>query len=358
MRRRKILALLIAIIMVASLMAGCSRPSENGGAASNEGTTGTAGSGDVITIKFAHTDTEQRTSHIAAVHFKEYMEKNTNGRVAVEIYPNGQLGDDQEILKGVQLNTIQMWYGSSSALSALIGPEGDIFNLPYMFKSFDHLFTAIDECGGYDLYNEVVQKYGYYCLGLEYDGARSIINSVKPVNTIEDMKGLKIRATPSEILIRTLELMGANPVPMSWSEVYTGLQQGSIDGMDQGVAMIVDQKFYEVSKYFSATDHLVQTASVITSQKFLDSLPEDIKAVLLEGGKILAEEQRQLEYEKAEESIQILKDNGVAVNTITDAERERFTQAVSPIYDEYRDKIGADLMDQVFKMADEAAAKL
>lgn len=300
-------------------------------------------------IKCAHTDSEQRSIHTAFVNFEKYVEENSGGRIDVQIFPNGQLGGDKDVLDGMQAGTVDM----SVMACAVLGSYDQRFNLldlPFLFKDYDSMTKAITgELG--DTYFSWMEEYGYVGLGFEYDGAKNISNNVRPIYTVEDMKGLKIRCMETPLYISILKSMGANPTPMSFTEIYTGLSQNTIDGQDGVAGLTYDSKLHEVSKYFSLTGQTYSNAIIVASKPMMDGLPEDLRQIVKDGAKIMQDEQREIESGLEQNFIKLIDESDTcAVNEITD--RQSFVDATRPVYDEYRKIVGDEIMDYVLKAAD------
>lgn len=338
MKMKKVLVLMLVIALAGFVMVGC-----GGGGGSDTGD-GEA-SDEVITIKFGHTDSDARSNNVAAMEFKDFMEANTDGRVKVEIYPNAQLGDDQELVKGLQLGTVQLYTGAAANLGGVFGEKLDVLDLPFLYDGYENWSKGIYDNGAGEIYNKLLEEYGLYNVTYEYDSARCVNNNVRPIYTVADMKNIKMRCMSSNMYIKIYESMGSNPTPMSFGEVYTGLSQGTIEGQDNPPGLTCDKKFYEVTKYYSLTRHTISPAPVTTSLAFLNSLPDDIRAVFDEGIDTMSKNQREMEYSREQEYIKEINDNGCAVNEVT--ELDSFREAVKPVYDEWRTIVGDDIIDEL-----------
>lgn len=340
MKRRKVLSLILVVMMAAVFAVGCgARGGGDGGGASGE---------EPIVIKIGHSDSETRATNVSALEFKDFMEEKTDGRVTVEVYPNGQLGEDDDIVKGVKLGTCQIFIGTQGSVSSVLGEKYDVLDLPFLYNSYEEWCDGmLSEGGGLDLYNELLEGTGYVALDFAYDGQRSILTTKKPIRSLADMKGLKIRVTPSEMYLSIFKAMGANPTPMAFGEVYTGLTQGTIDGLDHSATVIVDQKFQEPSKYFTLTNHMTSPQPILTSQAFLDSLPQDVHDIFLEGIAKMGERQRELEHSKEAECLQTMKDDGIEVIELNDEQLAEFVKAVQPVYNQWREYSGDEAVDRM-----------
>ena len=302
----------------------------------------------VYKIIIADEDNEERTTNQCALKFKERVEKESNGRLSVELHCNGELGGDQETFEGMQLGTIQMVMCGAAALGNYDARFG-MLDFPFLFDDYEEMTAAVTgELG--ELYDSVAQEYGFKVLGWMYDGARSISNNTKPINTLEDVKGLKMRVMQNDMYISMFKAWGTNPTPMSATEIYTALSQGVIDGQDNPPALGYSQKYYEVQKYYSWTRHTFQNCLVLTSTKWLDSLPDDLRKIVEDAALDMAAEQRVMEREN-ESKMEKAIDDSDSCTTNEVADRESFKKASAPVYEEMREKMGSDFVDQVLKAA-------
>ena len=304
-----------------------------------------------IVIKIGHTDSETRSTNTTAVEFKKFMEAETKGKVAVEVYPNGQLGDDDDLLKAVKLNTCQIYIGGQGTVSGLLGPEVGITDLPFLYDSYEDWIKGSFDNGGLALYNKLISDSGLVCLDFEYDGMKNIITTKKPIRNIDDLKGLKIRVTNTDLNLAVYKSMNANPTPMAFGEVYTGLTQGTVDGVDHCLGVMVDQKYYEPGKYLTLTSHMNSPLVVISSSSFVNSLPEDIKTIFKKGIALMASKQREMEHSVESDCIDVMKKNGIEVIELSSKDKEKFKEITAPIYEEWRSVLGSDVMDEILEIA-------
>lgn len=348
MKKNRFVALALTLAMALTVMTGC------GGRGSLAGDSSASGDGAdssaPIVIKVAHTDSSSRSTNVAAEEFKAFMESKTDGRVTVEVYPDGRLGDDDDLLKSVQLGTVQVYIGGETTVSSLVGDQVGFTNLPYLYDSYEHFCEANFENGGLELYNELLAGSGFVCLDFQYDGFRNIITAKNAVRNLADMSGKKIRTANTELYLATYAAMGGNPTPMAFGEVYTGLTQGTIDGVDHCLGVMADQKYYEPCDYLTLTNHLCIPLAVVSSESFVNSLPEDIRAIFDEGIAQMGATQRELEYAKEQECVQTMADAGVEVIELSAEQLKEFQDVTAPVYDQWRDVLGSDVMDKVLEI--------
>ena len=340
---KKTLLIILTMVLVIGSITGCGGNSGNTGQTTEKET-------KPIVLKLAHVEAMDRSIHTSAEDFKKFVEEKTNGRVEVQLFPNGQLGGDKDVLEGIQLNTIQMSIMGASVLGSFDDKFG-VLDLPYLFDSYEDMSKAV--CGPLgDLYNSWLLEYGFMGLGFEYDGARSISNNVRPINSVADVKGLKLRVMQTQVYISMMNLMGANPTPMSFTELYTSLAQGVVDGQDNPPSIAYTNNFQEVQKYYSWTRHTFQNGVIVTSKAFMDSLPGDIRDVIIEGALMMQNTQRDFERSLESDYEKKIGESGTCtVNEVPAANMKGFRDAVAPIYDEFRGLIGKDVMEQVLAAA-------
>ena len=299
----------------------------------------TSGTGEVVVIKIAHVQNDQDSVHLAGLAFEKYVEEQSNGSIDVQVYPNSELGSDVETLEGCLLGTVEIATPSTAQLNSYQNSFG-ILDMPFIFKDTETAFAAVDgELG--DRLKADAKNSGFHVLGFYFIGNRGLSNSVKEVHTPDDMKGLDIRVMESPVYIATMEALGANPTPMAFSDLYTALQQGAVDGQDNSASVTYDYKFFEVQPYYSLTDYVVGLGVVTTSEAFFQTLTPEQQAIVEEGAKLyLVDEQRRLKMDIDGGKVEELIAAGVTVTEISPENHDLFVEAVQPVYDQFIDEIG------------------
>jgi len=340
---KKLLALTLVLALVGATAAGCGRGETGGG---EEAT-----SEEPIIIKVGHTDTSARSTNVCIEWLAEYMAEQTDGRVVVEAYPDGQLGDDPEICKGLLLGTAQVYFGLSGVLGGIVGPQLDIVDLPFLYTSYDEWVTGSFDNGGLEIYNELLEGTGYTCVDFMYNGMMNLCSSKKVYKNSADMAGYKVRVTASEMNVKIFEALGANPTPMAWGEVYTSVAQGAVDGLTHSLGVFNDFKFYELAPYITLTEHQSSPYTVVMSTEFLESLPDDIYDIWMDGLQQACAKQRDMERGLELEYVQNFIDNGATVYECTAEEKAAFYELCKDIYTAQRDVTGADVFDRFLATA-------
>lgn len=338
---KKLLAILLIVVFVLVSVVGCT------------GKEAAATPAEPIVLNLATCVTEDSTLGKACTEFKKYVEERSEGQIIVNILPNSQYGGDIESTVAVAMGTIQM----CPAVTSVLTPYCDdfmILDLPFLFISRDASYAALDGDLGNAL-NANLGDLGLVNLGYNDNGLRQITNNARPINVPADLKGVKMRVMESPVYIRMFELLGANPVPMSFSGVFTALQHGTVDGQENGVSLIYDSKFHEVVKYLSLTGHVYSVNANLINKTFYTGLPADLQKIIADGVKIeLVDYQRELESSADANYIQKLKDAGMVVNEITPENMLKFREAVATMFNEYK----ANVNPELFTMVDNANASV
>jgi tripartite ATP-independent transporter DctP family solute receptor len=303
-----------------------------------------AGAQYTIKVGYIGSDSHPTMKAMREVFAKE-IEEGSGGKIKVELYPNGQLGGDRELCEAVQLGTIQMAIPASSVLSGF-DKRIQVLDLPYLFTTRQAAFSAVDGILGEKLNSYMAAK-GILILGYQENGFRHVTNNRNPIKTPEDLKGMKIRTMENPMHIAFFKELGANPTPMSWGELYTALQQGTVDAQENPYAMIYDGKFYEVQKYVSETGHVFSYEVLIANKKFIDKLPEDLRSLVIKAAKDATIKQRQFMEEEENFFKNKVIEAGMQVNVLTPEDKKPFIAAATKVYKQFEKELGKDLMDIV-----------
>ena len=295
------------------------------------------------TIKVGYIGSESHPTMQAMKTFGDNVAKGSEGKIKVELYPNAQLGGDRELCEGVQMGTIQMAIPSTSALAGF-DKRIQVLDLPYLFTTREAAFEAVDGELGQKL-NEFLGKKGFYVVGYLENGFRHVTNSKQPITKPEDLSGLKIRTMENPMHLAFFKELGANPTPMSWGELYTALQQGTVDAQENPYAMIDDGKFYEVQKYVSETGHVFSYEILIANKKFMEKLPEDLRALVIdEAQKAIATQRAAMKTEEANFEAKVIK-GGLTANELTPEQKKPFVEKTKVVYAQFEGELGTEIMD-------------
>lgn len=306
--------------------------------------TGAAFAAPEYVIKVGYILPENQSDHIIMRDvFKKDIEEKSGGRISVELYPNAQLGGDRELIESVQLGTVQVAIPATSALAGF-DKRFQVFDLPFLFKSKETAFKALDGELGKTV-DELLKPLGMRNLGYGENGYRHITNSRGPIHKPEDLKGIKLRTMENPLHLAFFKMLGANPTPMSFGELYTALQQGTVDGQENPVVLVYTSKFYEVQKFYSLTGHVYSATMLVANDDFFASMPEDLWKIVEDAGKRYVVEQRALAEVQEQEFLEELKKTGLQINELTPEEKQLFIDATLPAYDQFKDIIGAELVE-------------
>jgi C4-dicarboxylate-binding protein DctP len=311
---------------------------------------------DPIIIKFSHVVAVDTPKGKGAQKFKELAEAATKGRVKVEVYPNSQLYKDKEEMEALQLGAVQMLAPSLSKFGPLGVKEFEVYDLPYILPSKAALVRVNEGPIGKSLLKKLEPK-GITGLAF-WDNGFKEMTSNKPIKTVADMKGQKLRIQSSKVLDAQMRALGANPQVMAFSEVYQAMQTGVVDGGENTPSNVYTQKMHEVQKYLAVTDHGYIGYAVITNKKFWDSLPADIRTALegaMKEATRYANDIAQKENDAALEGIR--KAGKTEVYALTPAEKAQWRKALLPVQKEMEARIGKDLIAAFNKEASAVEGK-
>ncbi len=309
-----------------------------------------------IVVKFSHVVTDETPKGKGAIRFKELAEAKTQGRVKVEVYPNSQLYKDREELEALQLGAVQMLAPSVSKFGPLGVRKFEVFDLPYMFADESSLEHVVEGPVGKGLF-KLLEPKGIVGLAYWFNGFKEFTAN-RPLRKLDDFKGMKIRIQSSKILEGEIKAFGAIPQVMAFSEVYTALQQGVVDGEENTSSNKYTQKMHEVQKHMTLSDHGVVMYAVIVNKKFWDGLPADIRKSL---GEAMAESTKYVwdiakkENDDALAKIKAAKTTQVYV--LPAAEKAVWRKAMLPLYQEYEGVVGKDTLQAIEKTVAQSSAK-
>ncbi|WP_206460553.1 TRAP transporter substrate-binding protein [Anaerovorax sp. IOR16] len=336
MKAKKVIALFLSLSMFLLALAGCGTSSNDANSKSSE---------DPIVISIAHTDSSNRSTNECGIWLNDYLQKETNGKVAVEMYPDGQLGDDPDLAAGVKLGNVTIYFGLASVISSIVGEKASCVDLPYLYSTYDEWVQGTFENGGLELFNEALEGSGYTCLDMMYNGMRCVASSKKIYHNSDDLKGQKVRIAQNDLNVKLWQSMGANPTPMAWGEVITSLSQGTVDALDHSLGVFNDFNIHEIAPYVTVTNHCSSPYPVICSTEWLNSLDDETREKVVDGVHQMCEKQRVMERENELSYLERFEQEGATVYTLSAQEQEALKEAVKPVYKEWRKRVGDDVID-------------
>jgi TRAP-type transport system periplasmic protein len=297
--------------------------------------------GAQTTLRIASVTAPQHHHNVALRWFAERV-KNDDQNLDVKVLDGSQLGGERDYIEGMILGSIEMAQVSTGPIAAFI-PEFDIFSLPYLFRNTDHFVKVLDGPVGAECF-KLLEGRGIKGLCWFDNGYRDIFNSKRAIKEPADLKGLKIRSMESPVMIDTLNSMGASATPMAYGGVYTALQQGVLDGAENAPGNVVADKFYEITKYYSLTRHFRPPGVFGMSLKVWNRLTPEDQKVLQTQAIALQSYEIDLTKKVEQQAIDELRAKGMQVN---DADTATFRKAVEPVYQKFKAKFGAKLVDAI-----------
>ncbi|MBY7144518.1 TRAP transporter substrate-binding protein [Virgibacillus sp. NKC19-3] len=332
--RKNIFLLCFLSLMV--LLVSCSASDSSGEVSTDEAE---------FVLRLPHIVSTDNPAHIAALDFQEEVEEESDGRIEVQIFPNGELYDsDRELIEALQLNNIEISLVGAPSLGNF-DERFYVLDLPFLFEDREAPRQALAGELGEELSNGL-EDINLKVLGYGYDGFRHVLNSQHPIETLEDMNGLQLRVQESEIQEEMFNALGANASPLAYGELYSALQQNVYDGMDSPLGLVDSGLFYEVQDYLSLTYHQYSGLIFLMSQERFNQLPEDLQDIVVTAAADMEDNYYDL-VDEAEDTIrqEMEDDNLIEINEISKGERQRLIEAVQPVYDQFAEIVGEDLVD-------------
>lgn len=304
--------------------------------AAADGSEAKAPVGDPIELTFGHGQAEGHPYQQAALYFKDLVEKESGGSITVTVAPNGTLGDERESVEALQMGTMDISVAVAAALSGF-DSNMDVFNMPYLFDSREEAFKVLDGEVGQELFGNLesqgIKVFGTYDLGF-----RSMTNSTRPIETPDDCKGLRVRTLESSVCVDALGALGMDAVSMSFSELFTALQTGAVDGQENPLFTIYNSRFYEVQKYLSLTEHFYPVCPLMMSEITWNKLSPEQQDIVADAMKKSLDYERELAGEELDKMLEGCKEKGMEVNEV---DKAPFIEAVQPVYEKYNSQFGS-----------------
>lgn len=311
------------------------------GAVALLGTLATAPALAQTDFKMAYALSQDSHYGAGAAAFVESLKGSGSG-YGIEQFPNSALGGEREVIEGLQLGTIDLAIVSTGAVLNFV-PQAGVFDIPFLFRDLAHARKVLDSQIGQDMLAEF-PKHGIIALAWGEQGFRHLTNNKRPVKEPADIKGLKIRITENPIHLAAFRELGVLATPMAWPEVQPALQQGTIDGQENPLSVIVSIKLWQLQKYLSLTGHVYGPALVLMSPSAWNGMSDAEKANFQKAAADSVTSMRQFVDEVERSGIAQLKENGMEVNTV---DHEAFVKAVEPVYPKYYKQFGEELVESI-----------
>lgn len=302
------------------------------------------------TYKMALGDAQGGTQYALGEKFAELFKEKTGGKHKISMFPNGQLGSEQDTINDASMGTLDFSVLAINNITPF-SPTVGVMTLPYVIQSLEEAVTLTRGEIGKEMEKNTIRDAGVRIVGWAYSGFRVLTNSKKPVTSPEDLKGLVIRVPKNEIMIATYQAWGVNPTPMAWSETFTGLQQGVVDGQDNPYITNSAMKFYEVQKYVTNIRYIFSLEPLIISEQVFQDQKPDVQKAILEAGHeaTLFSEQYIKDTEgRIKEELQA---KGMEISDPANNEAAWIEQATTAVWPKYYESIGGkDKLDRVLKI--------
>lgn len=324
----------IVVVAIAFLLAGC-------------------GSGESVTILKAALSQNPSEPQVRAVEFfADLVAEGTDNRVRVEIYPNNQLGNQRDVVEGLQMGSVEL--ANIASVMASFVPEINLFELPFLFDGPEHFDAVVDSEIGLGL-GPAFESRGLHLLGYFDVGERHIMTTDRPIERLEDLNGLKIRTMENRLHLATFKAFGANPLPMAYGELYTALEQGVIDGAEAADPNYFAKRFYEPAPYWARIGWIRLIEYVVMSRSFYDGLSPEDQSVIDRSARAMILQQRSWYREEAEAALQRLQEAGVIIST---PDRGPFRATARSIYEDWADEVGGmEKIEAIFALGDSGRSR-
>ena len=307
-------------------------------------------------LKYTHFQpgSEDQPKHAAALAFKEYVEENTAGSVRVELYPASQLGDADTVLQGLQLGTIELGVVHDGPIAEFFPPI-ELISTPFLFENQRVAYQVFDGEFGDHFAERMLDEAGIRMMAFADNGIRHFTNDVRPIRTPEDMQGLTIRIQPSPVYQRLIESLGASAITVPWTELPTALQQGVVDGQENGVTNILAASLYQYQRHVSLNGHVYSVHLYLMNPDFYDSLNADEQQVIDEAIVIARDIHREMTAAQDLNAEEILSGVGMEVAVLTSEEIGAFRELAQPPVLEYlAGRVGDEWVERIMQAVEAA----
>lgn len=293
-------------------------------------------------LRLSHTGAPTHHYQTITEAFAAEIEEKTGGAVEIQVFPSDQLGNQLESVEGTLIGTLEMTLASDTVLSNWV-PDMGALNLPFLFANMDEYLEVAEGPVGDNL-SAQLEAQGAIVIGWWGNGMRHITNNVRPIEAPSDLEGLKIRVPEGRVFVDTLNALGAGATVMSFSELYSALQLGVVDGQENPPAHIITQNFNEVQDYVSRTGHIHMGSPLIINANVFQSMPEDFQKILLDTGREYNRKHIDMIASLEEEQWAQVAERGMTIN---DVDKAPFRAAVQTVYDNASDTMSAEILDQL-----------
>ena len=335
----------VVLTLVASLI-GCGggNTQTNSSGTTTDSSSNGDGSEPKVTFRLSTTSSKGGAMYEGAMKYAELVKERSNGEIEVQVFPDGQLAKDLSALDAHKTGTIEM--SIPSTVMAQKSPEFGVFDIPFLFANREKVQEFANGTMWKEDFQPLFEKDGLIGLGFWENGFRHITNNIRPINTPEDLDGVKLRVPESKLRVAAFKEFGTNPVTMDFSEVFTALQQGVVDGQENPFVQIEAGRFYEVQKYLSLTNHTYTPGYLVASKVWFDKLAPEHQKILKDVAVEVGDWTREYGAQAEGELLEKFKQAGMEVN---EADVAAFQAKVAPVIDTLKETIDPAFVDKMIK---------
>lgn len=329
-----LISLMLSVCIAGTMLGGCGGKSSSSQSSEKK-----------VTLKYAELNPDNHPMTIAANEFAKIVKDKSKGRIEIKVYPSGQLGDEKTQIQGVQMGAIDFMRANAVSLGDYGVKKMNLFALPFVFRDRDHIWKVLDGSIGNEIMDSV-QTSGTKMVGVGWmeEGSRNFFFRSKEVKTVADMKGLKIRVPQTQILMDTVAAFGASPTPISYSELYSSLQTGVVDGAENPPTGYVANNYTEVCKYYTLDSHVYSPSVIVMSEAKWNKLSPEDQKILKEAMKEVEKFNRASAEKADNEALAAAKKAGVTITEVPN--KAEWQNAVKPLYEKYGAEFKA-LLDSI-----------
>ena len=299
-----------------------------------------------LSLKFGHPYNEAHPLARGAQMFADKIKEKTGGKINIAVFPNSTIGSSRALVESMQIGVVDFALVPTTNVATFYKPL-DIYYLPFLFRDSAHAYAVSDGPIGASMFEDMRKKIGIRNIGMYESGFRTITTRDKKISEPDDMKGVKFRVVNNPLNVDTFKALGANPTPMALSEVFTGLQQGTIDGQDNPVGNVKAFGFDKVQKFITLSNHQWAGIMFLANDKMFSGQPEAVQKLFSETAKETETWERETLNAEEAKYLEEMEKGGMTVTRLTPEQSAKFQKAMEPVWDKYREKIGADLIKSV-----------
>lgn len=344
---KKLVSFLLAVAMICTMLTSCGGSNAaDAGKNQDAATENTATAENPIVIKISHQNASTHPIQEGLLEFKRILEEKSGNTITCDIYDSAVLGNDTSNVQQVIANSLDAAMIMGAVIWQGYDDRASVEEVPFLFSDYESAWAAYDgEFGDY-IAKEIIEPQGGHVVGFWDNGFRHFTNNTRSVSVPADMHGIKFRTAESEIRLQMFDCLDSAAIVMAFSELYSAMQQGTVDGQENPLSNIVSSCFYEVQKYLSLSGHIYNTSVFVFSDKFWNSLTAEQQRMITEASDEAKLYARKLNIEKEEEYKEICEENGMEINEV---DKDAFIEAVQPVWNTFKEKHGSELLDLAAK---------